>query len=212
MVTLVIYVKVVSNSKIAKNGIAGDYAGGFILFDYQYTTGSGKNSHTYHFGVAKMKLNKKFPHILLDNKRDGSLGSFEFNRSQKLELEGDFNKYFNVFGPKEYEIEVLQVLNPAVMQTLLAMPEPVDIEIIGHDLYIYNKGNHRKKETMQSLFTAIEQVSASAKRVQKSFKMADQIGDNKPVLKRSVWPVYVFILMFFAYLAYSIFRAISSEL
>lgn len=177
------------HSKKAKNGIVGYAFGGFILFDYQYTTGSGKNSKTYNFGVTRISLDKKFPHILLDNKRDGSVGSFEFAGSQKLELEGNFNKYFNVFGPKEYEIEVLQVLNPVVMQALLAAPEPVDIEIIGHDLYIYNKGNHYKKETVQSLFIAIEQLYTSTASVRKSFSMPEQIGDYKPVLKRSKWPI-----------------------
>lgn len=181
------------DSRLASNGISGVINGnGFILFDYRFMTGSGKNRATHYFKVVKIRLAKKFPHIFLDNKRDGSLGALEFDRSQKLTLEGDFNQYFSVYGPKEYEIEVLQILNPLVMQTLIDIKEPVDIEILNDNLYIYDKGQKIKKETMQALFHAVETIVDSTENTERTFSMAEQIGTNKPVLKRSIWPAIAF--------------------
>lgn len=186
----------------ASNVISGNAAGNFTLFDYQYTTGSGKNSRRHSFGVVKLLLDKRFPHILLDNKRDNSIGRFEFDDSQRLKLEGDFNKYFNVYGPKEYEIEVLQVLNPSVMLTLLELPEATDIEIVGHELYIYNSGGYYGRKTIESLFTAIEHIRKSTAGVQKTFSMHEQIGDYRPILKKSKLPLVITLAIALAYLAF----------
>lgn len=189
------------HSRIISNQMSGvDDDTEFCIYDYQYTTGSGKSSRTYQFGVAEITLKQKFPHILVDNKRDGSISGFEFDKSQKLELEGDFNTYFSVYGPKEYEIEVLQVLNPSVMVSLLSMHESFDIEIIGNKMYIYNRGMSAKKQTFQAIFNAIEQLSTSTKSVQTSFTMPEKIGDNKPILKRSIWPTVISIAIFLLYL------------
>lgn len=195
----------IGHSRVARNGISGEMNGNnFVLFDYQYTIGNGKNSHTDHFGVTMIKLNKKFPHIILDNKQDSSIGLFTFDKSQRLELEGDFNNYFNVYGPKEYEIEVLQILNPSVMQSLLTINEPMDIEIIGEHLYIYNSGALRRKQTFQAFFTAINQLTSSTKNVQKTFSMPAHIGDHKPILKRSKVTLIIVLFIMIATLALQI--------
>ena len=187
------------HSKKATNGIMGSYMGKqFALFDYQYTTGSGKNQHTYYHGVMSVQLPKVFPHILLDNRRDSSVGSLEFRRDQRLELEGDFNKTFNVYGPKEYEIEVLQILNPHVMSELLKSPEPVDIEIKGQTLFIYNRGKNNPN-SIQSIFTAFELIEQSTARLQKTFTMSEAIGEYTPVLVRSKWPTIIAISVFVLY-------------
>ena len=189
------------DSRLISNQISGaDGDTKFSIYDYQYATGSGKSRSIHHFGVAEITLKRKFPHILVDNKRDGSISGFEFDKSQKLELEGDFNTYFSVYGPKEYEIEVLQVLNPSVMVSLLSMHESFDIEIIGDKLYIYNHGMSAKKRTFQAIFNAIEQLSTSTRGVQTSFTMPAQIGDNKPLLKRSIWPTVISVVVFLLYL------------
>lgn len=188
------------DSRIASNQISGTEGGSdFCIYDYQYSTGSGKSRRNYQFGVAEITLKRKFPHILVDNKRDGSISGFEFDKSQRLELEGDFNNYFSVYGPKEYEIEVLQVLNPSVMVSLLSMHESFDIEIIGDKMYIYNRGISAKKQTFQAIFNAIEQLSISTRGVQASFTMPEQIGHYKPILKRSIWPTVISVAIFLIY-------------
>lgn len=197
------------DSRKITNEISGTTShNGFCIYDYQYSTGSGKNRRTYHFGVAEITLKRKFPHILVDSKRDGSISGFEFDASQKLELEGDFNKYFSVYGPKEYEIEVLQVLSPSVMAALLDLRESFDIEIIGDKMFIYNRGTSAKKHTFQAIFSAIEQLSTSTKSVQTTFTMPEQIGDYKPILKRSIWPAVIsgaFLLLYVIIRLYEIF-------
>lgn len=200
-------------ANVGRNSISGKFAdASFSLFDYQYTTGSGKNRRTYSLGVTQINLARKFPHILLDNKKDNSVSGFEFDSSQKLELEGGFNKIFNVYGPKEYEIEVLQILNPHVMSALIDMPEAFDIEIIGDKLYIYNFGHSDKKKTYQAIFSAIEQLTSSTRNVQQTFTMPEQIGNYRPILKRSIWPKIIGIGVVLMYLAIQIIRFLFSDL
>ncbi|MDZ7785886.1 MAG: hypothetical protein U5L95_02085 [Candidatus Saccharibacteria bacterium] len=196
-------------SRKASHGITGHMNDRpFSVFDYQYTTGSGKNKKTSYFTTVKITLDKTLPHILLDNKKDGSVGSMDFDRSQQLELEGDFNKYFNVFGPKEYEIEVLQILNPSVMQTLIDLHEPADIEIYKNALYVYDGGRRYNEKKLRALFTIMEEVLGSTASVRRSFSMAQQIGPHRPILKRAKWPAIITgigIALFVAAQAASIF-------
>lgn len=187
------------HSRSVSNKISGVYSDcDFSVYDYRYSEGTGKHRRTYNFGVAEMTLKRQFPHVLVDNKRDGSVGGLEFDRSQILELEGDFNNFFTVYGPKEYEIEVLQVLSPSVMSSMLDMHESFDIEIIGDKMFIYNRGMS-KKPTFQAIFNAMDKLSTSTKSVQSTFTMPQQIGDNKPILKRSIWPTVITVVFLLLY-------------
>jgi len=176
----------------ASKGIHGSVNGHtFVMFAYEYTTGSGRNSKTYKYGVTKILLNNTFPHIILDNKRDGSVPGMAFHNSQRLSLNNEFDKHFTVYAPRKYEIEVLQLLNPSVMQALLEIHQPMDVEIIGNYLYIYNSGSSYDEKVFRAKFQAIEQITTSTKNIQKTFKMAEQIGDYKPILKKSIMPTVI---------------------
>lgn len=59
------------------------------------------------YGYARLELPRHLPHMVLDSKKDNYLGvtsmADDISGSQKLTLEGNFNDYFTLFCPKEYE-------------------------------------------------------------------------------------------------------------
>jgi hypothetical protein len=51
------------------------------------------------------------------------------HHSQKLGLEGDFDKYFQVYAPIDYEVEVLEFLSPDVMDLLKENLRSYDMKV-----------------------------------------------------------------------------------
>lgn len=113
---------------------------GIEVGNYNFTTGSGKNSRVHTFAFVRVPLSRELPHMVLDARKGNFLGSNlpdTFDRSQRLQLEGDFNKYFDVYVPKQYETDALYVFTPDVMQALVDYAGALDVEIVGKELYIY---------------------------------------------------------------------------
>lgn len=110
--------------------------------NYRYTVGSGKRSTDYQWGYIRVKLPRKLPHMVLDGKKNNTLGfsnlSDAFNKEQKLSLEGDFDKHFTLYAPKEYERDALYIFTPDVMANLIDNGDAYDMEVISDELYIYS--------------------------------------------------------------------------
>lgn len=110
--------------------------------NYQYVIGNGKNSKTAITGYIHAKLPRKLPHILLDATANNHLWVSNlpqaFNTNQILSLEGDFDKYFTLYSPKEYERDALYIFTPDVMLALVQHASNYDIEIVDDNLYLYS--------------------------------------------------------------------------
>ncbi|TAH34275.1 hypothetical protein EYC59_03245 [Candidatus Saccharibacteria bacterium] len=70
----------------------------------------------------------------LDNRNGGP--NMLFSRDQLVSLEGNFPRHFQLFVPKGKTTEVLSVLTPDVMQTLLGRPAKFDIQVHQNHLRI----------------------------------------------------------------------------
>lgn len=110
---------------------------------YEYTTGSGKNQTTHTFGFVKIKLPRKLPNMVLDSKKNNFMGKFSnlpsgLSGNQKLSLEGDFDSYFTLYAPKEYETDALYVFTPDVMQAIIDAAQDYDCEVIDDNFYLYS--------------------------------------------------------------------------
>lgn len=97
----------------------------------------------------------------------GNNGSFgisnlspDIDRGQRLQLEGNFNEYFDVYVPRGYERDALYVFTPDVMQRILDSATKYDIEIIDSDLYIYQRGrlSLRSGEQLKELLSIADSV------------------------------------------------------
>lgn len=110
---------------------------------YRYTTGSGKNRTTHTWGYLAMQLDRRLPQMVLDSKaNNGLFGSTNlpktFSRDQVLSLEGDFDKYFTLYCPREYERDALYIFTPDLMALLIDNAGAFDVEIVDDWLFVYS--------------------------------------------------------------------------
>lgn len=109
--------------------------------NYRYTTGSGKNRRTHNWGFLALALDRSLPHMVLDSKaNNGLFGSnlAAFNRDQVLSLEGDFDTYFTLYCPAQYERDALYVFTPDLMALLIDNAAPFDVEIMDKWMFVYS--------------------------------------------------------------------------
>ncbi|MFF1635625.1 hypothetical protein [Leifsonia sp. NPDC058248] len=118
-------------------------AGRFVdLATYRYVTGSGKSRQEHEWGYLAIRLDHALPHILLDARSNNGLFGgtnlpAEFSRSQRLSLEGDFDRYFTLYCPKDYERDALYLLTPDLMALLIDEAQDFDVEIVDDWLFVY---------------------------------------------------------------------------
>ncbi len=116
----------------------------FVEFgNYRYTTGSGKNKTTHHWGYVAVKLDTPLPHIVLDaTSNNGLFGSnlpLSFDKDQRLSLEGDFDRFFSLYCPADYERDALYLFTPDIMARFIDNAAALDVEIVDDWLFLYAK-------------------------------------------------------------------------
>src|SRR5690606_28741815 len=89
------------------------------LGNYRYTTGSVENKAPQHRAYLAVRLPRRRPDILLDDKGNNSLFGSNLRRSggrdQRRSLEGNFDEYLTLFCPREDEADALYVFTPDLM-------------------------------------------------------------------------------------------------
>lgn len=144
--------------------------GRFLDFgNYQYTTGSGKNSTTHRWGFLALHLDRALPHIVLDSRaNNGLFGASnlpsDLRRDQVLSLEGDFDRYFTLYCPKQYERDALYVFTPDLMALAIDEAAPFDMEIVDQWLFVYSARPFPLADpyTYQRLLRIVSTVGAKA--------------------------------------------------
>ncbi|MEI6237759.1 MAG: hypothetical protein WCP03_04130 [Candidatus Saccharibacteria bacterium] len=206
----------------------------FEIANYTYTitrsSGSGKDSHSdttyYRYGYIMIQLNKKLPHIVLDSKANNSslfganLSNLpeSFDRDQVLSLEGDFDKYFTLYAPKEYEQDALYVFSPDLMAMFVDQSSEFDAEIIDDKLFIYSSKHFDFSNIalVKQLFNIIDKVGSLV--VHNTDRYEDEMAAGLPEntvaetgrkLKASYVGIYVALA--FMIIMFSVFFFISSR-
>lgn len=152
------------SSRNGSNGISGTFSNlSFQLFDYSYDTGSGKSRRTHKLTVLSFNLPRHLPHMVIDSLVEpGSNGSsalpIVFNRNQRIELEGNFNRYFDLYAPDTYGISALTIVAPDVMMTLMQHAALCDIEIIDNKLYFYWPIVADEADEFEKIFSTAKEV------------------------------------------------------
>lgn len=86
------------------------------------------------YTAVTVDLGQPVPEIVLDARQNNrwlsSLPNY-YGPSQHLKLEGDFNEYFQLYGPEAWKIEVLSIITPDVMEALVTSGFKFDLEIVG---------------------------------------------------------------------------------
>jgi len=109
--------------------------------NYRYVTSNGKSSTTHTWGFLALHLDRSLPHIVLDSlANNGIFGSSlsTYDKNQVLSLEGDFDKYFTLYCPREYERDALYVFTPDLMALCIDNVAPFDVEIVDQWMFVYS--------------------------------------------------------------------------
>lgn len=114
----------------------------FDYGNYHYETGSGKNRKTHRWGYLALRLDRTLPHMVLDAKaNNAAFGSTSlpalFSREQRLSLEGDFDRYFTLYCPRQYERDALYVFTPDLMALCIDEVAAFDVEIVDDWMFVY---------------------------------------------------------------------------
>ena len=118
---------------------------GWSFFDFQFDieivgVGGSKEFMTSStvYSVVKIPLSRQLPHIFFDSKHmRGRQMRYNFDSGQKIHLEGNFSTYFDTYFPASYELDLLSIITPEVMEALMAA-QSFDIEIYYDSIYLYS--------------------------------------------------------------------------
>ncbi|HET6924438.1 MAG TPA: hypothetical protein VFH39_01240 [Candidatus Saccharimonadales bacterium] len=108
-------------------------SGTIIIRAHRYAFEAG-NTLSYsgrQFAGLSIELPKKLPHMYLDHRVASRFSGpvRTYANDQQVDLEGDFDRYFQLFTPKGNEALALSIMSPDVMQTLMQAAYSYDIEI-----------------------------------------------------------------------------------
>lgn len=99
--------------------------------------------HTFRY--MELELPRHLPHLMIDARGNGSLRSF-LPGTQRISLEGDFDRYFAVYVPNGYERDALELLTPDVMACLIDHGRGWDIEIVEDRLVVASHRSRRSSD------------------------------------------------------------------
>lgn len=195
----------------------------FEFGNFYCTMGSGKSSHTRAFGVIEVKLPRKLPHILLDSRKNNRFGMSHlslFSTNQKLQLEGNFNNYFDLYVPKGYERDALYFLTPELMALLIDHGAEFDVEIVDNHLFVYasKEFDLQYEQTVRSIFQLItvlggeiHENTARYADARVGDRQANIVAEQGKRLKRSVSLLIIFTIIFFAVFGWLWWRQITTQ-
>jgi hypothetical protein len=133
-------------------------------------------------GIVRIKLPKTFPQIVLDsNKNDrykhtsGLMTSYQ--PDQRLSLEGDFDAYFDLFVPRNLQINALSLLAPNLMQILKDSAILFDIEYYGDEMILMTDSYIYDPASMEVLSRALDE---QLKYIQRLLQSWNYMPVNQP--------------------------------
>lgn len=163
----------IGHSRKLSEVIEGAYSNNnFRIFTYQYTVGSGKNSHTYTYTILQIVLPKPLPSFIVDSLRVAGAKNIP-NGYQKVSLEGNFDKTFQLYIPAGASADVLSVVSPDVMQTLITSNTMQDIESAAGSVWFIQTGDTRGQKVLPKLFAAVDQLTNEFNHRIKTYKITN---------------------------------------
>jgi hypothetical protein len=105
--------------------------------NYSYQT-SERASGRREIGFVAIGLDRALPHMYLASTHRGDARAYvpQFKTDQHLSLEGDFDRWFRLYCPREYERDALYVITPDVMALMIDEAPGFDIEIIDDWMFV----------------------------------------------------------------------------
>lgn len=141
-----------SEQKI-KNMVEGTLNGRPLkIFTFIHTIGLGDNSRTFTHTTFILDFKGNFPHLYLNCLHNG-LGFSKYG--EHISLPHEAEKKYRLYGPKEYEIEALQVFTEDVLAYLLDAFLHYDIELVDKKLFIFVRPHIDSGKNLAECFSKI---------------------------------------------------------
>ncbi len=131
------------SNRYAKNIIYGDWNSRYAcIFDYYYTTGSGKNKHTHSFTGVMLNVGIPMPHLLIRGESFfDKVGEFIGFDDIDFEFKEFNDKYYVKSKDKKFAYDIV---NPKMIEYLLTQPI-TPIEFSGQNVLTYESTNKKLK-------------------------------------------------------------------
>lgn len=102
--------------------------------NFSYTMGQ-----RFEVGYVAIELPRSLPHMYLaaaKTQKKPRAYDIPFTPQQRLSLEGDFDRYFTLYCPREYERDALYIFTPDLMAMMIDRADGFDIEIVDRWLFV----------------------------------------------------------------------------
>jgi hypothetical protein len=159
----------VGHSRFVTNALRST-SGTFVeIGNVDFSEGVADESHS-SWGFMALRLDRKLPHMVLDSLQNNGVFGFHWasatnlpgflDKRQVLSLEGDFDKSFTLYCPREYERDALYIFTPDLMALLIDEAAPFDVEIIDDWLFVYSRDSFSAKrpQAYLRLFSIVDTV------------------------------------------------------
>jgi hypothetical protein len=123
------------------------------------------NPLRHSWGFIALQMDQQLPNILLISKhRVGgeTVLPIKPDPSQILILEGNFDRSFTLYCPREFERDALYILTPDLMALLMDEAAPFDVEIIDRWMFLYvtRPFNSLDPAVYQRIFRIVETIGS----------------------------------------------------
>ena len=149
------------HSRKASNLVSGKRGHvAYKIFDYRYTVGGGKNSHTYRQTVAFAQLAySSLPHFLLGPENFFHKIGEKFG-FQDIDFEHypEFSNHYLLRGQPEEEIR--KIFKPHILEYFQTRKLKTTIEGKGNGLILYKLGKRVKPAEMNGFFDQFREIVA----------------------------------------------------
>ncbi len=115
-----------------------------LLANSVLTSRTGHDGYPQFSGICEVELAVPLPNIWLRARQDRApvLSAYTAPaRSQILSLEGDFDRYFELYCPAGYERDALYLFTPDVMAWLIDDVGGFDVELIDNRMVLRTRGD-----------------------------------------------------------------------
>lgn len=149
----------IGNRKEITHFLEGEYQNMPVsLYNYKSVTGSGKNIASYRYTVFEVIYPFEIPRVILLKK---SILNERCMLSDKVvvKLEGNFNKYFELYTQEKFEKDIRVIFTPDVIAFLIDEAPNINFEMCDNKIYIYEEKFITKKDDLHLLYKTTQMIS-----------------------------------------------------
>lgn len=154
----------------------------------ELSIGSGNASRK--FTTASFRTIKKYPHIYLDGLRSGLTEEYS-KKKQRISLEGDFDKHFQLFASSKSKSASLAIITPDLMSTIIETGSAYDIEIDDRLVSVIGSGDHLTETRMPNMIVAVIALMKEVKHKDRTWQPISTDNYSMGLVPRKLTTSYI---------------------